>query len=27
MLAICQRLGFQLQNDMEDGTVRAELVL
>jgi len=25
MLAICQKLGFHLQSDMEDGTVRAEL--
>jgi len=27
MLAICQKLGFRLQRDMEDGTVRAELGL
>jgi acetyltransferase len=27
MLNICQRLGFQLKSDMEDGTVRAELRL
>ena len=27
MLAICQKLGFQMQSDMEDGTVRAELKL
>jgi acetyltransferase len=27
MLAICQKLGFQLQSDLEDGTVRAELRL
>jgi len=25
MLAICQKLGFQFHNDIEDGTVRAEL--
>ena len=25
MLAICQKLGFNLQADMEDGTIRAEL--
>jgi acetyltransferase len=25
MVAICQKLGFQLQADMEDGTIRAEL--
>jgi len=25
MLAICQKLGFQLTSDMEDGTIRAEL--
>jgi len=27
MLAICKKLGFRLQSDMEDGTVRAELQL
>lgn len=27
MLAICRRLGFQLQSEMEDGTVMAELQL
>jgi acetyltransferase len=27
MLAICQKLGFQLKSDLEDGTVRAELRL
>jgi acetyltransferase len=27
MLAICQKLGFQLKSDFEDGTVRAELRL
>ncbi len=27
MLTICQKLGFQLHSDLEDGTVRAELQL
>jgi acetyltransferase len=27
MVAICQKLGFALQSDLEDGTVKAELVL
>jgi len=27
MLAICQKLGFRLHADMEDGTIRAELDL
>jgi acetyltransferase len=27
MRAICMRLGFQLRSDMEDGTIKAELVL